>query len=94
MLSKQREEINKIDRQLVELLERRMEVVTEVAEIKKKHHLAIFDSQREQAILQKLSKQITDSEKVSYILDSFQAIMDDSKNYQTYLIQKEDHSSE
>lgn len=93
MLSKQREEINIIDQKLLELLDLRMDIVTQVAHIKQAHGMAIFDSQREQAILDRLDQTIPETEKKPFILDTFQAIMDYSKHYQAKIIQKEDHSS-
>lgn len=94
MFNEQRQEINHIDNQLITLLERRLEVVTEVAQIKHANQMAILDSQREQAILERLEMQVKDPEKTSYLLDAFQAIMNNSKQYQADIIQNKDHSSE
>ena len=46
MLDKQRAEIDAIDREIVSLFERRMQVVMDVARIKKENGMAIFDASR------------------------------------------------
>ena len=47
MLEKQRAEIDAIDREIVALFERRMQVVVDVARIKKENGIAIFRCDRE-----------------------------------------------
>ena len=47
MLEKQRAEIDAIDREIVALFERRMQVVVDVARIKKENGIAILDANRE-----------------------------------------------
>ena len=50
MLEKQRAEIDAIDREIVELFERRMQVVVDVARIKKVNGIAILDASREKEV--------------------------------------------
>ena len=48
-LSESRKEIDEIDRQLVELFERRMKVSADVAEYKKRTGMPVLDQGRERA---------------------------------------------
>ena len=54
MLDKQRAEIDAIDREIVSLFERRMQVVMDVARIKKENGMAIFDASREKEVIAKV----------------------------------------
>ena len=54
MLEKQRAEIDAIDREIVALFERRMQVVVDVARIKKENGIAILDASREKEVIAKV----------------------------------------
>lgn len=54
MFEKERAEIDAIDKELVELFERRMDAVTEVARIKKENNLPVLDQSREDMVLEKV----------------------------------------
>lgn len=82
MLEKPREEINKIDAELVKLLERRYKSVDEVVRIKKENNLPTLDASREQDVITRLSEMIELEEYREAILETFQSIMDISKDYQ------------
>ena len=82
MLEKQREEIDRLDRKIVELLEARMAVVTEVGTIKKEHGLDVLDTQREVAVIEKVESYVTNPLYRESIGAVYQAMMDISKEYQ------------
>lgn len=82
MLEKPREEINKIDAELVKLLEQRYKSVDEVVRIKKENNLPTLDASREQDVITRLSEMIELEEYKEAILETFQSIMDISKDYQ------------
>lgn len=82
MLEKPREEINKIDAELVKLLEQRYKSVDEVVRIKKENNLPTLDASREQDVITRLSEMIELEEYREAILETFQSIMDISKDYQ------------
>lgn len=82
MLEKPREEINKIDAELVKLLEQRYKSVDEVVRIKKENNLPTLDASREQDVITRLSEMIELEEYKEAILETFQSIMDISKGYQ------------
>ncbi|EEY34785.1 chorismate mutase [Pseudoleptotrichia goodfellowii] len=52
-LSEIREKIDKIDKEIVELIEKRLEIVKEVALYKKENNMKVFDSKREKEVLEK-----------------------------------------
>jgi len=54
-LQELRAEIDKIDKQLIQLINQRMDISVKVAEYKKQHNLPVHDPKREQEILEKLS---------------------------------------
>ncbi|MBO0438704.1 chorismate mutase [Vagococcus fluvialis] len=82
MLEKPRAEINKIDAELVALLEKRYLSVDEVVRIKKENNLPTLDSKREEEVIARLQEMITEKEYEEAILKTFQSMMDISKEYQ------------
>lgn len=82
MLEQPRMVINKIDQEIVTLLEKRYACVDEVVRIKKENKLPTLDSKREEEVLARLSKMIIEKEYEEAILNTFQSIMDISKEYQ------------
>lgn len=82
MLEKPRAEINKIDAEIVALLEKRYLSVDEVVRIKKENNLPTLDSKREEEVIERLQEMITEKEYEEAILKTFQSMMDISKEYQ------------
>ena len=85
-LGKIREKIDKLDSQLVELLEERLEIVQEVAQFKKQTGKRIFDEEREKEVVQKNLKRGKNKELNHYIELILKDIMDSSKEYQKFKI--------
>ena len=85
-LGKIREKIDKLDSQLVELLEKRLEIVQEVAQFKKQTGKRIFDEEREKEVVQKNLKRVKNKELDNYIELILKDIMDSSKKYQKFKI--------
>ena len=85
-LGKIREKIDKLDSQLVELLEERLEIVQEVAQFKKQTGKRIFDEEREKEVVQKNLKRVKNKELNQYIELILKDIMDSSKEYQKFKI--------
>lgn len=50
-----REEIDQVDKELRPLLEKRMQIVQHVAEVKQQNNIAVLDAKREQAILDRVA---------------------------------------
>ncbi len=81
-----RNRIDKIDSQLVELLEERLGIVQEVAMFKKQTGKKIFDEVREKEVINKNIKKVKNKELVYYMKIIIQDIMDVSKEYQKFKI--------
>lgn len=88
-LKQLREEIDQIDRELVDLFLRRMNVSAEVAEYKKEHDLPVFDPSRERALLNKISE-LSGETFEAYSRTLYATILDLSRSYQH---RKLDHRS-
>lgn len=81
-----RKEINAIDEEMAKLFERRMNAVKDVAEYKKENGMQVFDSSREQQVIERNSNHIVDETLKSYYVKFLQDMMDVSKSYQHQLI--------
>ncbi|MGX7060281.1 chorismate mutase [Vagococcus humatus] len=79
MLEKKREEINEIDQQLIQLLEKRLAVVSEIGQIKQQQNLSVLDRQREQAVLDQVNRWTQNEDYRLPIQKIMQKIMDESK---------------
>ena len=67
-LSKARDEIDNIDTQIIKLFEQRMDIVKDVANYKIENNLPVLDSSRENIMLEKNLKKITNEEYKKHIL--------------------------
>ena len=82
MLDKQRAEIDVIDREIVSLFERRMQVVMDVARIKKENGIAIFDASREKEVIAKVQSYLKDATLKEESAEAYETLMKVSKDYQ------------
>ena len=82
MLDKQRAEIDAIDREIVSLFERRMQVVMDVARIKKENEMDIFDASREKEVIAKVQSYLTDEGLKEELREVYETLMKVSKDYQ------------
>lgn len=82
-----REEIDRIDTELVDLLAQRFQVTARVGELKARNGLDSVDPVREQEKLERLRRLAQDKALNSeFILDLFQTIFDEVvKNHRSYL---------
>jgi len=82
-LGELREEIDLVDTLLIRCLAKRQEIVKEVAEIKKKENLPVFQPERERILLEKRKKLASllniDS---NLVMSIFQNILDNSRKVQ------------
>ena len=83
-----REQIDLIDRELVDLFLRRMNVAAEVAEYKREHGLPVLDASRERALLDKISE-LSGEEFETYTRTLYATILDLSRSYQHGRLHKE-----
>lgn len=82
LLAEARKQIDAIDQQLAQLLEKRMTAVSQVTEAKAKSGQAVFDSSREAIVLEKIAQKIENPDFQVPIVETFKAIMEQSKDYQ------------
>ena len=82
MLEKQRAEIDAIDREIVALFERRMQVVVDVARIKKENGIAILDVRREKEVIAKVRSNLKDATLKEELAEAYETLMKVSKDYQ------------
>ena len=82
MLEKQRTEIDAIDREIVALFERRMQVVVDVARIKKENGIAILDANREKEVITKVQSYLKDDTLKEELAEAYETLMKVSKDYQ------------
>jgi len=81
-LNKLRDEIDKIDKELTILFEKRMNKVLEICEIKEKNNYPILDKSRENKLLSKNISYLINKEYTTEIKDFFRCIFDISKRIQ------------
>ena len=79
-----RNKIDQIDQELVTLIEQRLEVVKQIGDYKKKHNLPILDQNREQEVLDKNSKYLSNESNKEAYLEIMKNIMDVSKKIEKY----------
>ncbi|MCW6652547.1 chorismate mutase [Aerococcaceae bacterium NML191292] len=82
MLSVQRTKIDAIDRELVRLLEARMQVVEEVARIKREHRLPVLDVAREAQVIERVTGYLEDSRYADMVAELYTHLMRLSKEHQ------------
>lgn len=82
MLSKQREQINQIDQQLVKLLQQRFAVTDEVGRIKRQNGVPILDAEREAMILASIGQRVEDDQIKDTVIRVYQHIMAESRQRQ------------
>lgn len=80
-----REEINKIDGQLVELFLKRMNTSAEIAKYKIQNGLPVFDRGRERELLNRIAE-LAGTEMEAYSTRLFNTLLDLSRAYQNQLI--------
>ncbi len=76
-----RNEINEIDRELVELFIRRMNCSASVAEYKREHGLPVLDASRERALISRVSE-LSGDDFEAYTRTLYSTILDLSRSYQ------------
>ncbi len=77
-----RQKIDTIDRELVALLEKRMDTVTKIGQVKKEGNQAVYDEKREQQVLDKVAKLLKNKGYMETITDTYVDLMKHSREYQ------------
>ena len=77
-----RQKIDTIDRELVALLEKRMDTVTKIGQVKKEGNQAVYDEKIEQQVLDKVAKLLKNKGYKETITDTYVDLMKHSREYQ------------
>ncbi|HDL0822688.1 TPA: chorismate mutase [Enterococcus faecium] len=77
-----RHKIDMIDRELVALLEKRMDTVTKIGQVKKEENQAVYDAKREQQVLDKVVSLLKNKGYKETITDTYVNLMKHSREYQ------------
>lgn len=81
-LIEMRDEIDKIDEEFIRLFEKRMNIVTEVANYKKENNIPILNKEREDEVITKNLNRLENIELKSYCEELLRCLMNVSKEYQ------------
>lgn len=87
-LKELRGQIDSIDKEIVQLFEKRMEVVLNVAMYKMENNIPILDISREDEVINKNTIHLKNRELEDYLKEFYINLMNLSKNYQNYHINK------
>jgi monofunctional chorismate mutase len=77
-----RKEINQIDKDMLDLFLKRMEVSRLIGLYKKEHHLPVFDERREKEIIEKQQLLLNNKDMWPFYKAFLKEVMDISKEYQ------------
>ncbi len=80
-ISELRAQIDAVDRELVELFKKRMNIAADVAEYKRQNNMKVLDASRERALLAKVSE-LSGEEFEEYTRVLYSSILDLSRSYQ------------
>ena len=81
-LEELREEIDRIDKDIVKLFESRMEKVEKVSEYKRKNNIGILNRSREEEVLSRNKKHLKNKALEPYLEKFYIELMKVSKDYQ------------
>ncbi|MBU3191489.1 chorismate mutase [Clostridium bowmanii] len=77
-----RNEIDKIDGNLLSLFEKRMEVVLKIAQYKKKNNIDILNAAREEAVIKETLDLVKNKDLLLEVEEFFKSVMEISRGYQ------------
>lgn len=78
-LEKARIEINNLDKEIVQLLEKRFQVVLEIGKYKKENNIPVYDEQREKTVIKNCVSYLNNKDFSKQIKDIYIQIMNSSK---------------
>lgn len=87
-LEEYRKQIDKIDEELVQLFEERMNTARKISEYKKEHNLPILNKAREEEVLEKNISHLQSKEYSQMTREFFENIMRLSREYQRTIVER------
>lgn len=87
-LEEAREIINEVDNEMINLFIKRMAAVSMVAEYKMENDIPVLDSIREDTIKERNIEKLSNKVLEPYYIRFFDGVLESSKEYQKYLLEK------
>jgi chorismate mutase len=84
-----REKIDAIDKEMIALFEKRMDVVADIAAYKIKNNLPVLNQNREDIVVSKVKSTVKNKNYADSAADLIQNIMEISKKFQQKIISKQ-----
>ena len=84
-----REKIDTIDKEMIALFEKRMDVVADIATYKIKNNLPVLNQNREDIVVSKVKSTVKNKDYADSAADLIKNIMEISKKFQQKLISKQ-----
>ena len=84
-----RERIDTIDKEMIALFEKRMDIVADIAAYKIKNNLPILNQNREDIVISKVKAIVKNKEYTDSAIEFIKDIMEISKKFQQNLISKQ-----
>ena len=84
-----RERIDTIDKEMIALFEKRMDVVADIAAYKIKNNLPVLNQNREDIVISKVKAIVKNKDYTDSAIDFIKDIMEISKKFQQNLISKQ-----
>ena len=84
-----REKIDTIDREMIALFEKRMDIVADIAAYKIKNNLPVLNQNREDIVVSKVKSTVKNKDYADSAADLIKDIMEISKKFQQKLISKQ-----
>ena len=84
-----REKIDSIDKEMIALFEKRMDVVADIAAYKIKNNLPVLNQNREDIVVSKVKSTVKNKDYADSAADLIKNIMEISKKFQQKIISKQ-----
>lgn len=84
-----REKIDTIDKEMIALFEKRMDIVADIAAYKIKNNLPVLNQNREDIVVSKVKSTVKNKDYAESATDLIKDIMEISKKFQQKLISKQ-----
>ena len=84
-----REKIDTIDKEMIALFEKRMDIVADIAAYKIKNNLPVLNQNREDIVVSKVKSTVKNKDYADSAADLIKNIMEISKKFQQKLISKQ-----
>ena len=94
LLNNQRNEIDRLDTEIIKLLEQRFDKAANIAKIKSENDIPVFDPSREEQVFNNIVRKISNDRYNSYIRNTYASLMNSSKDMQKDILDKINASEE